>query len=53
MKTGWKVVTVTLWESLLAGLLVTVSMRLIFHLSWDFCLILGAIATAIRTGDAR
>ena len=46
MKTGWKVVTVTLWESLLAGLLVTVSMRLIFHLSWDFCLILGAIATA-------
>ena len=46
MKTGWKVVTVTLWESLLAGLLVTVSMRLIFHLTWDFCLILGAIATA-------
>lgn len=46
MKTGWKVVIVTLWESVLAGILITLSMRFLFHLSWDFCLILGAIATA-------
>ena len=46
MKTGWKVVIVTLWESVLAGILITLSMRFLFHLSWDFCLILGAIAPA-------
>ena len=46
LKTGWKVVIVTLWESVLAGVLITLSMRFLFHLSWDFCLILGAIATA-------
>ena len=37
---------ITLFESLLAGLIVTLSVHYIFHLSWSFCLLLGAIATA-------
>jgi len=37
---------ITLFESLLAGIIVTISIHYIFHLDWDFCLLLGAIATA-------
>ncbi len=43
---GIQVVVVTLFEALAAGILVTLSMRAMFHISWDFALILGAIATA-------
>lgn len=45
-ETGFGVIVITLLESLLAGILVTLSMHYIFHLSWSFCLLLGAIATA-------
>lgn len=45
-ETGPEVIIITLIESLLAGVLVTLSMRYIFHLDWNFCLLLGAIATA-------
>lgn len=45
-ETGFGIIAITLLESLLAGILVAVAMRYIFHLDWSFCLILGAIATA-------
>ncbi|NLS45114.1 MAG: cation:proton antiporter [Firmicutes bacterium] len=40
------VMAIVLFESLLAGVLITLSMHFIFHLDWDFCLLLGAIGTA-------
>lgn len=43
---GVGIISITLLESLLAGILVTLSVHYIFNLSWDFCLLLGAIATA-------
>ena len=43
---GGKVILITLLESLLAGVLVTVVMLLVFHLDPPFSLLLGAIATA-------
>lgn len=43
---GGKVVVITLLESLLAGVLVTAVMMLLFHLDPLFSLLLGAIATA-------
>ncbi len=45
-ETGLGILVITLFESLLAGILITVSMRFIFHLDWDFSLLLGAIAMA-------
>lgn len=45
-ETGLGVIAITLFESLLAGVLITLSLRFIFKLDWDLCLILGAIATA-------
>ena len=45
-ESGFEVILITLFESLLAGVLITLSIHYIFHLSWDFCLILGAVATA-------
>lgn len=45
-KTGIRIIIITLFEALTAGILVALSMRIIFHLDWDFSLILGAIATA-------
>lgn len=45
-ETGIGVIVITLLESLLAGIVVTLTMHYIFHLSWSFCLLLGAIATA-------
>lgn len=45
-ETGFGVIVITLLESLLAGIFVTFSVHYIFHLSWNFCLLLGAIATA-------
>ncbi len=45
-ETGLGIIAIVLLESLLAGVVVSLSMRYIFHLDWDFCLLLGAIATA-------
>lgn len=45
-ETGIGVIAITLLESLLAGIFVTLTMHYIFHLNWSFCLLLGAIATA-------
>ncbi|NLY42391.1 MAG: cation:proton antiporter [Clostridiaceae bacterium] len=45
-ETGFGVIVITLFESLLAGIFVTFSVHYIFHLDWSFCLLLGAIATA-------
>lgn len=45
-ETGLGIITITLFESLMAGAFITLSMRYIFRLDWDFCLLLGAIATA-------
>ncbi|WP_024345790.1 cation:proton antiporter [Lacrimispora indolis] len=45
-ETGMGVIVITLSEALLAGIFVTLSVHYIFHLSWGFCLLLGAIATA-------
>lgn len=45
-ETGFSVIVITLLESLMAGVIVTISIHYIFHLDWDFCLLLGAIATA-------
>lgn len=46
MKTGGRILIITLFEALAAGVLVTLFVRFVFHLDWDFSLILGAIATA-------
>ncbi|MFR2495258.1 MAG: hypothetical protein ACLTBF_06030, partial [Christensenellales bacterium] len=43
---GIRVIIITIFEALAAGILVTISMRMIFGMSWNFALILGAIATA-------
>jgi len=45
-RAGGKVVLITIFESLLAGILVTISTKFLFNLSWDFALLLGTIATA-------
>lgn len=45
-ETGWSVILITLAESLVAGLLVFVSMVWLFHLDVKLALLLGAIATA-------
>lgn len=44
-KTGVKVVVITVLESLTAGALVSLMLRFVFHTSWIFALITGAIAT--------
>lgn len=44
-ETGLGIITITLIESLLAGVFITISMKFIFGLDWNFCLLLGAIAT--------
>ena len=46
MKTGSKVLIVTFFEAMTAGVLVTLFSRFVFGLDTDFALILGAIATA-------
>lgn len=43
---GIKIILITLFEALTAGVVVTLVMYFFFHLSWNFSLILGAIATA-------
>ena len=45
--TGLKIIVITLFEALLAGILVTVFVGVCFpSLGWSFALLLGAIATA-------
>ncbi len=46
MNTGSKVLIVTFFEAMTAGVLVTLFSRFVFGLDSDFALILGAIATA-------
>lgn len=45
-KAGPKVIIITVLEALMAMLLVTISMHFFFKMSWQFSLILGAIASA-------
>lgn len=45
-ETGVGLIIITLFESLVAGALITLSLRYIFQLNWDLCLLLGAIAMA-------
>lgn len=46
LKTGSRIIIITLCEALLAGVLVTLFSVGVFRLEWNFALILGAIATA-------
>ena len=46
LEAGFQIILITVLEALTAGALVTVSMRFLFHMNWNFALILGAIATA-------
>lgn len=46
LQTGKNTLIITLFEALMAGVLVTLCTKLMFRLNWDFALILGAIATA-------
>ncbi len=43
---GPRIILITILEAVAAGVLVTFSMRFLFHVNWNFALILGAIATA-------
>lgn len=45
-KNGGQVLIITICEALMAGFLITLSMVYIFHLSWSFSLLLGAIGCA-------
>lgn len=45
-RSGGRVLIITLFESLLAGFFITMTLRCLFHTSWIFALIAGAIATA-------
>ena len=43
---GGKAIVLTLFESLTAAVVVTFGMRFLFGLSWEFCIMLGAIGSA-------
>lgn len=45
-ETGIRMIVITVFESLTAGVLVSLLLKAIFHFDWDFVLILGVIATA-------
>ncbi|MBD5390705.1 cation:proton antiporter [bacterium] len=45
-KAGGKVIVITVFEAMMATVLVTLSMHFFFRMSWQFSLILGAIASA-------
>lgn len=45
-KTGKQVIIITVLEALMAALLITLSMRFLFHLPISFALLLGAIGSA-------
>lgn len=46
IRTGKKIIVITVFEALTAGALVTFFVKLVFRLDWEFALVLGAIATA-------
>jgi len=46
LRSGLRAIIITLFESLVAGAVITLAMRFMFKLEWDFSLLLGAIATA-------
>ena len=46
MRTGKKIIVITISEALAAGVLVTLLLKVMFNMNWEFALILGAIATA-------
>ncbi len=46
MRTGKRIIVITVSEALMAGVLVTLILKAVFKLDWGFALILGAIATA-------
>ena len=46
MQTGVGIIVITVLEALVAGILVMLSMHFFFDLSWNFSMLLGAIATA-------
>lgn len=45
-KSGLKSILVTLFEAIIPGILVTLTMGFVFSFSWSFSLLLGAISTA-------
>ena len=45
-ETGYQIVLITLFESLIPGIMIALTMNYVFHLGWKFSLLLGAIATA-------
>ncbi len=46
MRTGKRIIVITVSEAMMAGVLVTLILKAVFRLDWGFALILGAIATA-------
>lgn len=46
LQTGKSILVITVFEAMTAGVLVAVCTKFLFHLNWEFALILGAIATA-------
>ena len=46
MRTGKRIIVITFAEALAAGVLVALLLKVMFDMSWEFALILGAIATA-------
>ena len=45
-RTGRRIIIITVFEAMAAGILVTLFVKVFFNLTWEFSLILGAIATA-------
>lgn len=46
LRTGKKIIIITFFEAVAAGVMVTMFVKLVFGLEWEFSLVLGAIATA-------
>lgn len=46
LRTGRKIIIITFFEAMTAGVMVTMFVKLVFGLEWEFSLVLGAIATA-------
>lgn len=46
LRTGRKIIIITFFEAVTAGVMVTMFVKLVFGLEWEFSLVLGAIATA-------
>lgn len=46
LRTGKKIIIITFFEAVTAGVMVAMFLKLVFGLEWEFSLVLGAIATA-------